>query len=291
MYGLVDQNEFLLLNVARVQLNERWNYQNVISPFYRLYYIHAGTGTVAFGNVSLDLQPGGLYMVPSFTLSHYRCDGFLHQSYLHFEETMPKGISIKYVFHLKNQVAATRMDTALFDRLLEINPDRQLLNPNPKVIPSAEKQRAASMQKYPDQAVQMETNGIVKQLLSRFLGSEILPGQAGGAPYSRIAGTLQHIHENLGGELSVRILAEIAHLNADYFSRIFQEMVGLRPIPYIHQLRVQNAQNMLLVSDASQDEIADAVGFGNRTYFAKVFKQHTGQTAGEYRSRARKGMI
>jgi AraC family transcriptional regulator len=129
----------------------------------------------------------------------------------------------------------------------------------------------------------LETKGILLQLFARFVGQESISSLGKNAHFTRISITLQYIHAHFQDELTVKELADLAHLNPDYFSRIFQESVGLRPITYIHQLRIQKAQHLLLFSDLSQDEVAYAVGFSNRTYFAKVFKEHTGHTAGQYR--------
>lgn len=286
MYNSLYQNEFFLLNAARVSLGSGWNYQNVISPFYRLYYIVGGRGKVALGKEELSLKPGYLYLIPSFSLSHYSCPDFLDQYYLHFEEIMTKGLPIKVGYHVSYEVKATEADDYLFTRLLEINPARELRHHNPKILSHME---AVNPYDYCSEssACILETRGIILQLLSRFIGNDRLPARVGSAHYVRISKTLQYIYEHLSEALTVAKLASVARLNADYFSRIFQEIIGMRPIPYIHQLRVQKAQHLLLFTDASQDEVADAVGFGNRTYFAKIFKELTGQTVGQYRIQPR----
>lgn len=281
MFDYVANNEFIILNTAYVKLGVNWNYQNVISPFYRLYYITAGTGMVTFENQVLVLKPGFMYLIPSFALSHYTCSDFLHQYYLHFEEVTKKSVSIKFVYELLYEVKASESDIYLFERLLEINSNRQLANHNPKILTPLN-----SMAFKRSIATHLETNGIILQLFSRFLGNPLLPLNADNYHYNRISKSLQHIHEHLEEELTVENLALIANLNVDYFSRIFKALVGLRPIAYIHQVRIQKAQQLLLFSELSQDQIAESVGFPNRTYFAKIFKEHTGQSAGKYRKQS-----
>ena len=39
-----------------------WNFKNVISPFYRLYYIEKGKGRVYIDNIPYDLVPGHLFL-------------------------------------------------------------------------------------------------------------------------------------------------------------------------------------------------------------------------------------
>jgi len=49
------KHTFSLLNVDHVELSKKWNYQNVISPYYRLYYIDAGHGQISDVTTTLDL--------------------------------------------------------------------------------------------------------------------------------------------------------------------------------------------------------------------------------------------
>lgn len=282
MYEFIAQNEFLLINTAQVTVDNLWHYQNVISPFYRLYLIIDGSGTVWFNGQEITLRPGYLYLIPSFSLSHYRCESYLKQQYVHVEESTPKGISMQFVYRLLSEIPVTEADQFLFERLLTLNPNRQLISSNPKAAANVGG-RAVTGTGTENMAQQLETRGIVLQLMARFIGDELLPSSASNPYYDRISATLQHIHQHLGSDLSVCTMAAMAKLNADYFSRVFQTMVGIRPIPYINRLRIQKAQQLLLFSGLSQDEIADAVGFPNRTYFAKLFKEYTGQTAGQYR--------
>ena len=62
-----------------------WNYRNVISPFYRLYHIDGGEGSVMMHGRVYPLTPGKLFLIPKFTLHSYRCSGYMrpHLCVLH----------------------------------------------------------------------------------------------------------------------------------------------------------------------------------------------------------------
>ncbi|WP_025761190.1 AraC family transcriptional regulator [Dyadobacter tibetensis] len=281
MHALIANNRFNLLNTAEVTLDISWSYFNVMSPFYRLYYIKGGSGTVHFAGTELNLRSGFLYLIPDFQLSHYECTDFLHQLYIHFEEEMAQGVSVKSIYRIIHERKATDLDIALINRILEINPDSKLPSERPSTLSEVQVSRDETYQ-----LRRMETQAILQQLLARFMTGTILAETTDTSNDNRISKALQYIHKNLDQELSVAYLASLAHLNPDYFSRIFYELVGQRPIPYIHQLRIQKAQYLLLFSEATHDEIAELTGFPNRPYFAKIFKRYTGLSVGQYRNQS-----
>src|SRR5918995_3747395 len=61
------RHNFSLLHVNYVKLNEKWNYANVISPYFRIYYIDEGEGFISSRQEKIKLEPGYLYVIPSFT--------------------------------------------------------------------------------------------------------------------------------------------------------------------------------------------------------------------------------
>ncbi len=88
-----------------------------------------------------------------------------------------------------------------------------------------------------------------------------------------------HIHESV----SLEELAQRFFMSRSYLTRSFRNITGFSVVEYMTYIRIQKAQQLLLESDRSITEIADLCGFGNITYFEKVFKEATGQTPVQYR--------
>ncbi len=81
------------------------------------------------------------------------------------------------------------------------------------------------------------------------------------------------------------IAREVVFLNEDYVSKQFRQRVGSKFTQYMNMVRMEAAKQRLLSSDASSEEIAVEVGFGNNPkYFAKVFKKYAGCTPTEYKN-------
>ena len=128
-----------------------------------------------------------------------------------------------------------------------------------------------------------ETHGILLQLVSRFLTPEIFQHKEIGHIPVKILNAISYIQLNLHHELSVTKLAERANQHIDYFSRLFQQYTGERPLKYIHEKRIERAQYLMVTTGMTYAEIAAQTGFENIFYFSKIFKKITGMSPGQYK--------
>jgi transcriptional regulator GlxA family with amidase domain len=94
--------------------------------------------------------------------------------------------------------------------------------------------------------------------------------------------------EILANEASRPItLEEVAHRIATsprQLQRVFTEHAGLGFRSYLRRLRLSNAADLLTGTDLSVGEIADAVGYGDASQFAKSFKRMYGVSPSRYRA-------
>lgn len=95
----------------------------------------------------------------------------------------------------------------------------------------------------------------------------------------------QIIDERLRGSITLRTVSEEIGISPNYFSRIFAEQVGESFTDYVTRRRMEKAINLLNSSGLMVYEIAEEVGIPNYRYFSSVFKNWTGHTPKEYRSR------
>jgi AraC-like DNA-binding protein len=276
---------FSLLNADHVQLDKNWDYRNVISPFYRLYLIDRGQGKLFNATHSYLLEKGYLYLIPSFTPCNYQCVDFLSQYYLHFVEESPDGADLFLSNRRIFKIPATQTDQKNFHRILQINQGRGLRkSENPRVY-----EKQAILQGFQELnnllpvAALMETQGIILQLLSRFLADEQFHVEHIRAVPSRIVEAIHYIQTHLQHNITVARLAERASQNPDYFSRLFHEYTGSRPLSYIQFKRIERAQFLIITTDLSFNEIATHTGFENLSYFSRIFKNVTGQSPSEYK--------
>lgn len=80
--------------------------------------------------------------------------------------------------------------------------------------------------------------------------------------------------------------ANLFYLNKDYMCRSFKKEFGVSMMTYLNQVRMDKAKGLLLNTNMTYQEIADAVGIFDSKYFARQFKHETNQTPAEYRKQA-----
>ncbi|WP_145325520.1 AraC family transcriptional regulator [Paenibacillus xylanexedens] len=100
------------------------------------------------------------------------------------------------------------------------------------------------------------------------------------ALFERVSAYIQEYYDQ---SLTVSSLAEQNNVNRNRLSYVFRRHAGMGPAEYVLKYRIKIAQQMLLASDASVQQIAETVGIADPFYFSRVFKKHCGISPTEYR--------
>lgn len=80
----------------------------------------------------------------------------------------------------------------------------------------------------------------------------------------------------------VNELAERLEVSAAHLGRVFAGKLGISPGKYITRVRIEYAKLLLRDPDTTITYVAEASGFVNANYFAKVFRRETGMSPSEY---------
>lgn len=99
---------------------------------------------------------------------------------------------------------------------------------------------------------------------------------------------LKFISENYLEKINLEDLAEIMHLQPNYFCRIFKEKTGKTPIEYVTEYRINKACDYLVHSDMDITSIAFEVGFNDSSYFTKNFHKIKRLTPLQFRKKLKK---
>jgi len=97
---------------------------------------------------------------------------------------------------------------------------------------------------------------------------------------------VRYIGENLADPaLSNDALAARLGISEVYLRRLFLEHLGTTPKQYVLGARLQRAKELLLDTDFSVQQIAQACGFSSPYHFCRAFRQRTGLPPTEYARR------
>ena len=125
------------------------------------------------------------------------------------------------------------------------------------------------------------------EVLRRYL--DTLPaGQTGWLAGMRDQGVgraLSLLHERPGESWTLETLGEACGLSRSVLYERFTQLLGVPPIQYLAQWRMQLAAGRLRDSDAKVIEIALDVGYESEAAFARAFKRMVGATPGAWRRR------
>ncbi|KQZ46664.1 hypothetical protein ASD54_21895 [Rhizobium sp. Root149] len=108
------------------------------------------------------------------------------------------------------------------------------------------------------------------------------PQSLGRAPLALID---EFIEENLGSNLSLSSLAELAGLSRFHFSRAFKAATGETPYKHVLRRRMEKAKLLLAAGEMTIDEIAGRLGFQDSAYFQRTFKSWMGMSVKAFKDR------
>jgi AraC-like DNA-binding protein len=94
---------------------------------------------------------------------------------------------------------------------------------------------------------------------------------------------IRQMDEHLEEPIEIAALARSIGLSTSHFCTLFSQELGLTPIEYQIQLRIERAKAYLSYSELSVTEVAAALGY-SRSYFTRLFTRNTGSTPGHYRA-------
>ena len=115
---------------------------------------------------------------------------------------------------------------------------------------------------------------------ARTAGESYIIGQLAGWQVKRVN---RFIDENLTEPILLKDMSAVAQRSTAYFCRAFKRTFGRSPHAYLIDRRVKFAGDLMLESDATLSEIAQAAGFADQSHFCRHFRQVTGETPGAWR--------
>lgn len=110
--------------------------------------------------------------------------------------------------------------------------------------------------------------------------------QAGGDEHDlrqEVLRSVEYVREHYDESFTIEQLAAMTDTSRKRYTEIFKEVTGQIPIDFLNNVRIDKAQQLLLLTEDKLNGIAQAVGYSNEYYFNRKFKQMVGVTPGQYR--------
>lgn len=236
-----------------LELTSSWCSEDAHLGRTRLYFVESGTGWLRVGSQRIPLEPGYVYLIPSYLHFGYGCTS-LKKLYFHIRIS---SIEQKDLLSNIGQVLRLPYEPETFHALLGCYRSTDI---------------------YGSLRLQM----LLQQLICRFAQTFDLPAlpiktysetikQA--IAYIQAAPSLKHTGKGVASHL---FISESKLRNS------FKKEVGLTVGDYIDLCVFRHAK-LLLQSQLSMEQISNQLGFCDQFYFSRRFKQRYGITPSQYR--------
>jgi AraC family transcriptional regulator len=101
----------------------------------------------------------------------------------------------------------------------------------------------------------------------------------------RLARTLDYVHANVAGDLSLFALASVAGISPSHFKSLFKQTLGMAAHQYVIRTRVERAAEILQRDDSPLADVALQAGFANQSHLARCMRRLMGVTPAQLRNR------
>ena len=98
---------------------------------------------------------------------------------------------------------------------------------------------------------------------------------------------LDHLLAHFAADICLDDLVRLSGCSPATFARRFTRLTGTSVINYLHTLRIQEAQRLLLDSERGIIDVAFTVGFNNLAHFNAIFKRRVSCSPSTYRKQQR----
>jgi len=242
-----------ILRHARVRLNSSWKSTNARNYYTRLYFIKSGSGYLQHDGKQIPLVGGSIYLIPSECRFGFGC------------ETLEK-----IFFHV----------------LLPANEKTDILSEigTILVLPGCQDviDTLYSLYGTTDLTSLLRVKNLLYTVLDRFISMHGTPLSSRQELSKLTSDTLRCIWENVSVKLSVREIAQRLYVSESKLRNTFKSDTGIALGKYMDDAVFFTVRKML-TAGVPIEQIAARLGFCDRNYLSRRFKEKFGKTISQYR--------
>jgi len=231
------------------------------------HYIAGGRWNFRMANHMYQVMPGNLILLPPFML--------------HVVRPVGRGNLVQYVIHFE-----------LFEGLSDLHKLAMVVS-----IPMNEQKRIADLfskikreWRSPEAGSDLISAGILTQFLGiyrRYSDEVPLSSPVSASGWQNIEKGVKFLHSNYQkAGLTIEEASRNAGQSMPYFSKLFKDYIGMPPLLYLNQYRINFAKDLMINTASNLSEIAEKTGFSSIYTFSKVFKRISGESPSEWLDKA-----
>lgn len=239
---------------AHVFLDERWRRTRVCDSITRLYYVRSGKGFLECSGERTEMTGGKMYIIPSGVEFSYGCEE-LEKIYFHVSVS---GVEKYDLLRSVKKIYALPFSENDYLKLLSLyNSDNYLDLLEVKLI------------------LYRTVMAFAKQY--DFVKIPVVK-------YSEtVRKTMKYIQDNLKANIILKDISAELFISESKIRQDFKKEMGVTIGRYIDDLIFTEAKKLLERRDLSIKEISEKLGFCDRFYFSRRFKEQCNKTPSQYK--------
>lgn len=99
---------------------------------------------------------------------------------------------------------------------------------------------------------------------------------------------VEYVHEHYDKPFTMKSVSQKLLFHQDYLTRCMQQTMGITPLQYLNQYRMNMAKTLIGSSSLRMVDIARQCGMDDAAYFSKLFRKTEGISPTEYRRMAKR---
>lgn len=235
-----------ILATRKIRL-QRWNLEELIDPYWRLYCPVEGRAVITFAGQETTLSPGHLYLIPPRTAFSSHNPLPFTKWYMHF------------ILGRSDLLSVPGVHSSPVDDFAE------------KCLDSL---ATAKGEPYNWESAALVIHALGKLPPSAWTDQKLDP---------RVTRVMDFLQGNLTRRITAEDAARAAGVSVRNLNHLFRSQLRLAPMSVLLSYRLDRACHLLRHSDQSIEQVAENSGFPNRYYFSRMLKQHRGVSPAAYR--------
>lgn len=242
-----EEYTFKIVACGNALCGKEWCAHKISPPYTRLYYMIEGKGLLNSEEGVTEISAGNLYIIPAGYTFSYSCNESLRQLYFHINLTGKFGHDL---LRGVNKILSLKVDKNHLNELLEL------------------------FSKEDKTSNQLLKAHLQKDLFTAFADRKTPFNVL--EPSDCVKKAVIYIENNLSMTLTVSEIAEKLFVSPNTLSHRFKKEMGEPVGKYIDSLIFYKAEQLLMGSELSVAQISAELGFYDRFYFSRRFKEKFG---------------
>ncbi|MDF2714833.1 MAG: hypothetical protein K0R28_1758, partial [Paenibacillus sp.] len=206
-----------------------WRRLDFTPEYNKFYYICEGCGWVKVGNKTFHPVPGQLFFAPANVVQSFSyADGQPYRMYW---------------CHFTSNIGMNRLfQTFGLPNIITVQDNNRLLGHFKQLIDNRNS---------PWPTTTLKNQSALFEILALFIDSA-LSGELNSLPSlsdSKLIDAIHYIDSHLSKDMTIDELSDIVHFHPNYFIRFFKARLGVPPMRYIYERRLERAKELLVGTD------------------------------------------